>query len=158
MKRHRILNPLLLCAMLVLPLGSARAGSSPVALLTGVTVSRAGASDRVTFAFRSRPAIVHARYVPRSGLVGVSGRPIPVAGSTFLVVVATPASGVDLSGSSPIPTYRGSLRIPARSTRHIREVVRLEDYEGVLRWAIGLDERRPYAVMRQGPLVILDVK
>ena len=157
-KRTRTVFLAVLSAMCVLPLAVSSAATSPVALLTAVTVSRSGGSDRVLFTFRSRPSSVHSRYVTRQALTDVSGRRVTVAGSAFLVLVATPASGVDLSGASPVATYHGLGRIRAASTRHIRAVVRLEDFEGVLDWAVGLDARRPYTVERRGTLVILSVR
>jgi hypothetical protein len=138
--------------------GVSHAAAPPVALLTHVRVSTAAGVDRVSFTFRSPPRAVRVLFRPRSALVAESGRGVPVAGSAFLVAVVRPASGVDLSGAAPVVTYRGAKRIRPTVARHVREVAELGDFEAVLRWAIGLDTRRPFTVSRTGSSVVLTIR
>jgi hypothetical protein len=145
--------------VVVLTVGpAAPSAAPPVALLTRVVVSSSAGVDRVSFRFRSRPATVQPRFVSRAALVAVSGRLVHVAGSAFLVVVMRPASGVDLAGSVPMVTYRGAKRIRPAATQHVREVVELEDFEAVLRWAVGLDARHAYSIARTRSEVALTIR
>ncbi len=123
-----------------------------MALLTEVRAEPSAAGDRVTFDFRSHPRRVEARYVGRSELVeDGSGRPVRVAGRAYLVVRFEPASGFDLDRG--VFVYRGLRRVAPRRTRVVREVVRLGDFEAVLTWAVGMAQRRPYALERTGARV-----
>ena len=125
-----------------------------VALLTGVHAQ----PGKVTFAFRSAPAQVSAVYVTKAQLrEDPSGRPIAVKGKAFLVVRFTPASGTDLSGSTPKLVYRGPQRMHPAASGAVQEVVRTGDFESVLSWAIGLDKRRPFHVVRTGANVVVTV-
>lgn len=129
------------------------AASKPkTALLTNVRAS----SDRVEFDFRSAPLQVKAGYVPRSQVVeSGSGRPVKVAGSAFLVVRFSPASGADLSGSTFRLVYKGPRRLTPAKPGPVEEVARISDFEADLAWAIGVDRRRPYHVDRDGANVVV---
>ncbi|MDY7102636.1 MAG: hypothetical protein S0880_15760 [Actinomycetota bacterium] len=78
--------------------------------------------------------------------VGPSGQPTPIGGGAILEVTMTPASGVDLTGETPVETYTGQDRIPAESTPAIVELARVEDFENVLTWGIGVTGEDGYAV------------
>ena len=41
-------------------------------------------------------------------------------------------------------TYTGPKRITPAGADHVREVVETGDFEGVLKWVIGLDAQRPF--------------
>lgn len=55
-----------------------------------------------------------------------------------------PAYGYDFETGRT--TYTGPNRIEAKGTRHVREIVKTGDNEGVLTWVIGVDARRPFTV------------
>ncbi|MCF6734208.1 hypothetical protein [Blastococcus sp. KM273129] len=75
-----------------------------------------------------------------------SGREVGVAGSAFLEVRVSPASGVDLSGEQPRRTYTGRDQLTAPGGQVITEAVRTGDFEAMLAWTIGLEERVPFGV------------
>ncbi|MGY1883999.1 hypothetical protein ACI799_01685 [Blastococcus sp. SYSU DS0753] len=75
-----------------------------------------------------------------------SGREIAVAGSAFLEVRVSPASGVDLSGDEPRETYTGRDQITAPGGQVISEAVQTGDFEAMLTWTIGLEEHVPFGV------------
>ncbi|MCZ2860891.1 AMIN-like domain-containing (lipo)protein [Blastococcus sp. VKM Ac-2987] len=75
-----------------------------------------------------------------------SGREIEVAGSAFLEVRVSPASGVDLSGEQPRETYPGRDQLTAPGGQVITEAVRTGDFESMLAWTVGLEERVPFGV------------
>ncbi|SEM12954.1 hypothetical protein SAMN04515665_1335 [Blastococcus sp. DSM 46786] len=75
-----------------------------------------------------------------------SGRQVGVAGSAFLQVRVSPASGVDLSGEQPRETYTGREQLTAPGGQVITEAVQTGDFESMLAWTIGLEERVPFGV------------
>ncbi|MGY2084834.1 AMIN-like domain-containing (lipo)protein [Blastococcus sp. SYSU DS0539] len=75
-----------------------------------------------------------------------SGRRVDVAGPAFLEVQVSPASGVDLSSEQPRETYSGRDHITAPGGQVITEAVGTGDFESLLSWTIGLDERVPFGV------------
>lgn len=152
---HGVRRPLLAAAAAALACGAATsAAAPPVALLTGVRAQPA----KVTFTFRSAPSQIKAGYVTKAQLrEDGSGRPVAVKGKAFVVVHFTPASGVDLSGSTFKLVYRGPKRLKPAAKGPVQEVVRTGDFEAVLSWAIGLDKRRPFHVVRTGANVVVAV-
>ncbi|CCG03573.1 AMIN-like domain-containing (lipo)protein [Blastococcus saxobsidens] len=75
-----------------------------------------------------------------------SGRQVDVDGSAFLEVRVSPASGVDLSGDQPRETYTGREQLTAPGGQVITEAVQTGDFESMLAWTIGLEERVPFGV------------
>jgi hypothetical protein len=155
--RHpdRVSRLALLLGLVVLACcGSATAAQPKIALLWQVTA----APKQVEFAFRSAPLRIKAGYVPRSQVVeSGSGRRVKVAGSAFLVVRFSPASGADLSGNTMRIVYKGPIRLKPAAAGPVRETARISDYEADLAWAIGLDRQRPYHVVRHGSSVVVTV-
>ncbi len=146
---------LALCAVALTGGGTGSAAPAPTtALLTAVKA----APKQVEFRFRSAPLQIKAGYVPRSKVVeSGSGRPVKVAGSAFLVVRFSPASGADLSGKTMRIVYKGPRRLKPATPGPVQEVARTSDYEADLAWAIGLDRQRPYHVVRHGSNVVVTV-
>jgi hypothetical protein len=144
-----------LCAVALAGAAAVSAASPPkTALLTAVKA----APKQVEFRFRSAPLHVKAGYVPRSKVVeSGSGWPVKVAGSAFLVIRFTPASGADLSGKTMRIVYKGPTRLKPATAGPVREVARTSDFESDLAWVIGLDRRRPYHVARDGSKVVVTV-
>jgi len=64
----------------------------------------------------------------------------------------------DLSGPELVRTYTGPKRIAAPENAHsLREVVKSGDFEAVLTWVIGLDDRRPFAVTRSADGIVVTI-
>ena len=125
------------------------AGSPPpkTALLTHVRAE----PGRATFSFRSAPLQVRAAYVPKAKVSeDGSGKHVQVAAAAVLVDRLTPASGADLSGGTLRLVYKGLRRLKPAAAGPVRELVRAGDFESVLSWAIGLDRKRPYRIVRNG--------
>lgn len=122
------------------------AGGSPAYL----TDARAGAHenfDRFVLEFEGDEVPSYrVGYVEPPITEDGSGRQVDVAGSAFLEVRVSPASGVDLSGEQPRETYTGRDHITAPGGQVITEAVRTGDFEAMLAWTIGLEERLPFGV------------
>jgi hypothetical protein len=88
-----------------------------------------------------------------------SSRPVHVEGNAFLVVRLTPARDTDLSDGRPKRTYGGPESVVAPGGTRIVEVRHVSSFEGTVKWAIGLDGRRPYRVTRltSPPRLVVDV-
>jgi hypothetical protein len=77
-----------------------------------------------------------------------SGNEVRIEGEAFLVVRMEPASGFDLTTGEGELVYTGPRRLSGSDagTSVVHEVVRTGDFEAVLTWAIGLDERVGFRV------------
>jgi hypothetical protein len=128
----------------------AKTGGTTVAepsLLTAVRTGRQPCSDRVTFEFRDgSPPEYRIEYESGPFTFGESGLPLTIQGNAFLVVAFPHASGVDLSEPAAPVTYTGPDSIIPDGLAHVAEVRKLEDFEAVLQWVIGLDSTRPFTV------------
>jgi hypothetical protein len=125
--------------------------NQPAALLTDVAVTTAGCRDSVTFTFEKSGSAVPSctvAYQPGPFTDDASGAPVTVAGSAFLTLRCYPAYGYDFV--SGVTTYTGPKHITPTGTRHVREVVKTGDSEGVLNWVIGLDQQRAYGISAGG--------
>jgi hypothetical protein len=115
--------------------------------LTDVRAAGHGTFDRFVLEFDGDVVPGHrVGYVEPPVTEDGSGRPVQVAGSAFLEVRVTPASGVDLSGGTPRYTYTGRDHVLAPGGRVIAEAVRTGDFEAMLAWTVGLEERVPFGV------------
>jgi hypothetical protein len=122
------------------------------ALLTHVKAE----ASRVTFSFRSAPLRITGGWVPGSKVSeDGSGKHVQVAGAAVLVLRFVPASGADLSGNTFRLVYKGPRRLKPPAGGPVREVVRVGDFEAMLSWAIGLDRKRPYRIVRNGANVVV---
>lgn len=134
--------------------------SSVVSLLTAVRTGSQPCADRVVFELRDGAAPEY-RIEYQSGpfTVGESGMPLTVQGSAFLVVQFPHSSGVDLTDPVATPTYTGPDSIIPTGLARVREVRKIEDFEAVLRWVIGLDSARPFTVgvLDGPPRVYIDI-
>lgn len=107
--------------------------------------------DRVTFEFEaaddgSGPGY-YVRYEAPPIREDGSGRPVEVEGRAFIVVRQTPARDVRISGSQAEPTYRGPDTVAPPGGKHIVEVRHVSSFEATVKWAIGLETRRPFRVL-----------
>jgi hypothetical protein len=133
-------------------------------LLTGVTAAGERCADRIAFDFRedrSEAPGYRVEYRPAEDaqMEDGSGNHVAVDGSAFLVVRLEPAATADLSGEDVKMTYTGPRRVGAEGAKHVREVVKIGDFEGVVTWTIGLDERRPFRVVTSGspPRLVVEI-
>jgi hypothetical protein len=133
------------------------AGTDPVegeatgaetALLERVAIGRHEGFDRVVFQFRDGLPGYRVEYVEPPLREDGSGNVVQVKGNAFVVVRMEPASGFDLTTGEGVMVYKGPKRIDgaATGTSVVREVVRTGDFEAVLSWAVGLEERVDFRV------------
>ena len=156
--RHPDVVTRLVLVLSAVALAGCGGGSAAPAPTTALLTAVRAAPKQVEFRFRSAPLRIKAGYVPRSKVVeSGSGRPVKVAGSAFLVVRFSPASGADLSGKTMRIVYKGPRRLRPATPGSVQEVARTSDYEADLAWAMGLDRRRPYHVTRDGSNVVVTV-
>jgi hypothetical protein len=126
-----------------------------VAALTSVRTGAHDCYERVTFVFREDNAPQYAVRPAEPPFAGPSGEPIPVAGSSFLLVHFETAyaryPGVD--------GYDGPNSIVPPGFQAIREVRLIEDFEAVVNFVIGLDAERPFRVgtLTDPPRVYVDI-
>jgi hypothetical protein len=123
---------------------ASRAGT---AFLTGVAIER-GDCARVSFAFEEAVPGYRVAYEPaETALVeDGSGRRIALPGEAFLVVWLEPATTAHVFDDGSLrQTYDGPRRFAGDPA-----VAKTGDFEGVVRWTIGLDEPRPFDVAVDG--------
>jgi len=121
--------------------------------LTDVRVGTHAGYDRVTFEFAPSsqtppPVPVPGGVLPRYELTRVpsitedgSGNPVDIAGKDLYQIVFHGASGFDLTGEVPVPTYKGPRELEP-NFKVLGEVERSGDFEATLSWGIGLKEAR----------------
>lgn len=118
-------------------------------LLERVAIGHHEGYDRVVFQFRDEglPAY-RVEYAQPPLKEDGSGAPVDVAGSAFVVVRMEPASGFDLNSGEGGLVYKGPKRISGSSAGAtiLRELARTGDFEAVLSWAIGLEDKVPFRV------------
>jgi hypothetical protein len=119
--------------------------ANATSLLERVAVGHHEGYDRVVFQFRDEGLPGYrVEYVPPPLKEDGSGNPVNVAGNAFVVVRMEPASGFDLNTGEGELVYKGPKRLPGAGI--VKEVVRTGDFEAVLSWAVGLDDKVPFRV------------
>jgi hypothetical protein len=111
-------------------------------LLSVATAERDG-HDRVTFTFQGRAPGWRVRYVPK--VAGTGGQAVPLDGEAFLEVTFEPARARDTAGRPTFPD--GDLGPGAVSVRQVRFA---GDFEGQVRFGIGVAGRDGFRVVEQG--------
>jgi hypothetical protein len=135
----------------------------PVRFLTAVRAGGHRCFDRATFEFRSSDVYApgyRIAYESEPIREDGSGRSVAVRGDAVLVVRLSPARDTHLSGpGAPRRTYRGPEAVEPRGGTRIIEVRHVSSYEGTVKWAIGMDRRRPFRVstLRSPARVAIDV-
>ena len=115
-----------------------------MALLTDVSVSADGSTDRIRFSFSNGVPGFDAGYVEPPIRADGSGEVVAVDGSAFLEIRFAPASGVDLGGTLE-PTYTGPGTVTGDG-QVVTEVVRTGDFEANLTWVAGTSSPVPFRV------------
>jgi hypothetical protein len=138
------------------------ATATGTALLERIAVARHEGYDRVVFQFRNHLPAYRVEYKAPPFAEDGSGTPVDVAGGAFVVVRMEPASGFDLETGEGQLVYKGPKRIAGADvgTSIVRELVRLGDFEAVLTWAIGLEERIDFRLERLAdpPRLVVDFR
>jgi hypothetical protein len=125
------------------------ASATETALLERVAVGRHEGYDRVVFQFRGQGLPGYrVNYVEPPFAEDGSGDPVTVAGNAFVAVRLEPASGFDLNTGEGQLVYKGPKRIEgsASGTSIVHELVRTGDFEAVVSWVIGLEEKVDFRV------------
>jgi hypothetical protein len=128
---------------------SAPATATETALLERIALGRHEGYDRVVFQFRGNGLPGYrVEYVQPPLSEDGSGAPVTVNGNAFAVVRMEPASGFDLNTGEGVLVYKGPKRIEGADsgTSVVKEVVRTGDFESVLSWAVGLDDKVGFRV------------
>lgn len=133
-------------------------GGKGEGLLKEIRVGAHLGFERVVFELRD-PASPAFRVSYVNVVAGPSGMPIPVPGTSALAVIMTPASEVDQTVVPPLTVYTGPASIGPLELNSVAGLVRYEDVEGVLGWAIGTNGQPPFAVsLLQNPTrLVVDI-
>jgi hypothetical protein len=124
----------------VLALAAAPAGAQSAPILVDVRAGGHAGFDRVVFEFQGDVPQHRIGYVGQLVEDG-SGNPVSVAGAADLEVVFQGANAHREDGSPTISPRRFSPGLPA-----VKEIAQLGDFEAVVSYGIGVDQRRPIQV------------
>ena len=124
----------------VLALAAAPAGAQSTPTLIDVRAGTHTGYDRVVFEFRGAVPEHRVGYVDQLVEDG-TGDPVSVAGDADLEVVFQGANAHEENGSPTVSPRRFSPGLPA-----VKEVAQLGDFEAVVSYGIGVDQRRPIQV------------
>ena len=132
------------------------APTHPTAHLVAVRAARQATVDRVVFEFTERVPGYAVSYSSEP-LADTSGKRVALAGAAVLVVRMQAASGFNLDTGKP--TYTGPKQVEAAGTQAVQQVAQIDDFEGVLRWAIGLRGQVGFQVstLTSPPRLVIDV-
>ncbi len=130
--------------------------------LTNVTAHTDHCGDRITFDFKKSGAPgpgFKVSYEPAASakLEDGSGKPIEIEGSAFLVVRLAPAMTAEISGEEVKPTYTGPRRIRPEGFSFVLNVVKTGDFESVVTWVIGLEEKRPFGATASKTQLVVEI-
>jgi hypothetical protein len=128
----------------------AAAPSQAQAVLNGVTVTTSSCTDIATFTFAG-PDVpgYQAKYVPATAACG-SGNPVTTAGPAQLTLRFEPAVAHDNNGNVTVNTLALTPNLTS-----IKELKSTCDFEGVVAWVIGTEERYYTVTTAQNPSRII---
>ena len=130
------------------------------ALLTRVALARHEGFDRVVLEFRNRRPAFRVAYVEPPLRQDGSGDTVEVEGRAFVEVRMEPASTYDLAADALAYAGPPRLRGADHGTAVVREVARVSDFEAVLSWAVGVDDRVDFRVLTldDPPRLVVDFR
>lgn len=123
------------------PSGATSACATPGSYLTAIRTGRQATADRVVFEFAGKPPSSYSVSVVPSITADASGKPVAVAGTSFLRVTFRGASAV--CPASGHKTYAGPATA-APGYPQLRGLAAAGDFEGYLTWGIGLAAKGGY--------------
>jgi hypothetical protein len=141
-------------AAVVLALAAAPAGAQSTPILVDVRAGSHPGFDRVVFEFEGAVPEHTVSYVDQLVEDG-SGNPVSVAGEADLEVVFHGANAHEEDGSDSVRSPRRfSPGLPA-----VKEIAQIGDFEAVVSYGIGVDQRRPIKVftLSQPSRLVVDV-
>jgi hypothetical protein len=124
----------------VLALGAAPAGAQSTPVLVDVRAGSHQSFDRVVFEFDGAVPEHTVSYVDRLVEDG-TGDPVSLSGSADLEVVFQGANAHEEDGSPTVSPRRFSPDLTA-----VKEIAQTGDFEAVVSYGIGVDQRRPIKV------------
>ncbi len=116
----------------------------PVQALTDVQVGRHAGYDRIVFKFSDGLPGYRIGYVQPPIVQDGSGAPVTLRGNAFLQVLFMPASGYDIDAGRRV--YTGPLDLQPGFPSLV-EATQTGDFEAVLTWTLGVQERRGFRVL-----------
>jgi hypothetical protein len=143
--------------------GAIGAGAdNEVSTLQQVRIANDGTFDRVVFEFLGgAPATTLIGPDANTGTVeeDPSGRPVAVAGAQVVTVRMEGAIAMVNTVDSTIPLYSGPTSFSPTDTANIAQVTKTGEFEGVMRWAIGMRSATVVTVqtMTNPDRVVVDV-
>ncbi|HET6810775.1 MAG TPA: hypothetical protein VFH50_07190 [Acidimicrobiales bacterium] len=130
---------------------------SGLVLLRNVQIQASACVDEVSFLFWKGTPSWSTGYQDGALTLDPSGQPAPVPGTAHLVIRFQHASGTDLSVSPTQQAYDGPTEMTPGAPSALAGLRRLGDFEGVVTWALGLPERRPFEVVTRGDHIVVRV-
>jgi hypothetical protein len=130
--------------------------------LTDVEVEIEDCVERVTFKFKeSEPGPGYdASFQPADIATKQdgSGKPIAIAGESFLVVRMFPAMTAEIEGENVKPTYEGPRNIPVPGgVGMIQQLALTGDFEAQVTWVIGLDNEQPFTATASNDELVVEI-
>ena len=86
-----------------------------------------------------------------------SGNVLEIDGNAFLVVKLSPAMTAKIDGDQVTKTYTGPKRLPQDPSSAVRDVVKTGDFENVVTWVIGLDEKMPFTTNATDSQLVVEI-
>ncbi|MCA0331829.1 MAG: hypothetical protein LCI03_18290 [Actinobacteria bacterium] len=133
-------------------------GDGGFGLLVGVRLASHPGYDRFVLEFDAVVPGYRVEYTDGPVIEDPSGDTMTVAGDHVLTIRVEPSSRFDLIGRPDTQLYDGPTRI-ASGGGAVREAVLVGDFEGVLRWVLGVDGEQPFVVteLSSPPRLVVDV-
>jgi hypothetical protein len=139
------------CAPLDGANGASKEGTGTASVptsLTNVQVETSDCIDEVSFGFAGDAPAWSVSYQPGPLALEPSGQVVGAPNATFYVIRFQPASN-----SSGL--YTGPTDIRPVAPSGVGQVLQLQDFEGVMTWAIGVDAQVPFRVVtRDGVIAV----
>jgi hypothetical protein len=132
------------------------AATHPAAHLVAVRAARQDTVDRVVFEFTEQVPGYKVSYVKKP-IMNTAGKEVPLSENFVLQFRMQQASGFNIDKGTP--TYNGPKQLQPADTKAVKEMAQVEDFEGVLTWAAGLNAELPFRVstLTSPPRLVIDI-